>query len=107
MQAPPRRALHEEITGTDEAFLVRQRHGGAAITPRARASIRQRRCGGHHPIADGRRSMTALRRAAFGACAGQRVFQFLQPLGSAIAAKLGRRIFRRLASAARWIRVNA
>ena len=76
-----RRALHEEIAGADQAFLVGKRHRCAAVDRRQRrlqsGRAAHRR---HHPVCRPRRRLDdgALARAAFGARAGQRFLQLTQ-----------------------------
>ena len=77
-------ALHEEITRTDEAFLVGERHRGAAVNRRKRglqAGGAAHR--GHHPIRRTRRSFDhrTFARAAFDARTRQGVLQFGQASG--------------------------
>ena len=79
-----RRALHEEIAGADQAFLVGQRHRRAAIDggqcrlQPGRAAHRR-----HHPVGGTRGGLddSAFAGAAFGACAGQRGLQFAKARG--------------------------
>ena len=73
-----RRALHEEIAGANKAFLVGKRDRRAAIHRRERGFQSGRAAdGGHDPIRRTRGGLDdrAFARAAFGARAGQRVFQ--------------------------------
>ena len=79
-----RRALHEEIAGADQAFLVRQRDRGAAIDRRERGLQSGRAAdGGHHPVRRTRGGLDdgAFAGAAFGAGAGQRILQLPKPVG--------------------------
>ena len=77
-----RGALHEEIACADKAFLVGQRHGGATIDRRKRGLQSGGAAHGcHHPVRRTGRSLDdrALAGAAFGAGAGQLLFQLRQP----------------------------
>ena len=79
-----RRALHEEIAGANQAFLVGERDGRAAIHRRERGLQAGRAADGrHHPVRRPRRRLDhrAFAGAAFGAGAGQRVFQLGQTRG--------------------------
>ncbi len=83
--------LHEKITGANQAFLVGQRHAGAAIDRRERGLQPGRAAdGGHHPV---RRTGRGLDNSAF---TGARIrcgvpanasFSSLRRPGSATAAK--------------------
>ncbi len=82
------RALHEEIAGANQAFLVGQRDRRAAIDGGERGL--QARCaadGGHHPVGRTRGGLDdrAFARTEFGARARERLFQFGQ------AARIGHR----------------
>ena len=79
-----RRALHEEIAGADQAFLVGERDRGAAIDRGERRFQTGRAAdGGHHPIRRTRRRFDdgALAGAAFDPRAGQRLFQLGEARG--------------------------
>ncbi len=77
-----RRALHEEIAGADQAFLVGERHrraavdGGQCRLQPGRAAHRR-----HHPVGGTRGGLDdgAFAGAAFDAGACQRVLQFAKP----------------------------
>ncbi len=73
-----RRALHEEVARADEAFLVRKRNRCAAIHRRERRFQSGRAAdGSHDPVRRPRRGFNdrAFASAAFGACAGESIFQ--------------------------------
>ena len=77
-----RRALHEEIAGTNQAFLVGERHRRAAVDRSQRGlqpgGTAHRR---HHPVGGTRGGLDdgAFAGAAFDAGAGQGVLQFAKP----------------------------
>ncbi len=78
------RALHEKITGADQAFLVGERDGSAAIHGgQRRFQSGGAADGGHHPIGGPACGLDnrAFACAAFGAGAGQRILQILQKIG--------------------------
>ena len=80
--AGPGGALHEEVAGTDQAFLVGQRDGGAAIDGRQRRLQPGRaRYRGHQPVRRALRGLDdgAVAGAALDAGAGQRRAQFGEP----------------------------
>ncbi len=76
------RALHEEIAGADQAFLVGERNGGATID-RCECGLQARRAAHrrHHPIRRpcSRFDNSAFAGAAFGAGAGQGFLQLGEP----------------------------
>ena len=79
-----RRALHEEIACANKAFLVGKRNRRAAVHSRERRlQSGSTTDGGHDPIRRACRSFNnrAFARAAFGACAGQGIFQLRKAIG--------------------------
>ena len=77
-----RRALHEEIAGTNQAFLVGERDRRAAVD-RSQCRLQSGRTAHrrHHPVGGTRGGLDdgAFAGAAFDAGAGQRVLQFAEP----------------------------
>src|SRR5258705_3599757 len=91
--------LHEEIASADKAFLVRERNSRAAIHGRERRlqSGRAADCR-HHPIRRSRGCFdnSAFARAAFGARAGQRIFQLREATGIGDSREARAEFFRQL-----------
>ena len=90
-----RRALHEEIAGADQAFLVGERHRRAAVD-RGQRGLQSGRTADrrHHPVGGTRRGLDdgAFAGAAFDAGAGQRVLQFAKPRRDRRSRQIARRI---------------
>ena len=77
-----RRALHEEIAGTNQAFLVGERNRRAAVDcGQCRLQSGRTAHGRHHPVGGTCRGLDdgAFAGAAFDARAGQGVLQFAKP----------------------------
>ena len=93
------RALHEKITGANQAFLVRQRDGGAAIDRgQSRFQPGGAADGGHDPIRrpGGRFDDRALACPALGSGPGQGVLQIFQQIGVGNGGEAGVEFLRQL-----------
>ena len=90
-----RRALHEEIAGTNQAFLVGERNRRAAVDcGQCRLQSGRTAHGRHHPVGGTCRGLDdgAFAGAAFDARAGQGVLQFAEPRRVGDSQRIARRI---------------